>query len=120
LTRPLESITSGIHDIHYDLLRLAATDPLPSQRTDDSQLPALIVDSQEEYGVDEIIQDHLVRRGRGHQHQTLVKLVGYAKPTWQLVSTLIYTAAWALYQAIAAPSSWRGVTGPAQGQGSNI
>lgn len=91
----------GIHNVfHSNLLRLAATDPLPSQSSDDSQPPAVVIDGQEEYSVERILQDRFVRRGRGRQHQALVKWVGYAQPTWEPVSALADTAAWASYEAL--------------------
>jgi hypothetical protein len=91
----------GIHNVfHSDLLRLAATDPLPSQSLDDSRPPAVVINGQEEYSVERILRDRFVRRGRGRQHQALVKWVGYAQPTWEPVSALADTAAWASYEAL--------------------
>ena len=56
----------GPHNVfHIDRLRLAASDPLPSQPQDDIQPEAIIVDGELEWAVDEIMAERLVRRGRG-------------------------------------------------------
>lgn len=94
----------GIHNVfHSKLLRLAATDPLPSQTSDDAQPPAYVIDDQEEYDVEEILRTTKVRRGRGYQHKVLVKWRGYARPTWEPLSALADTAALASYEAIHGP-----------------
>ena len=94
----------GIHNVfHSKLLRLAATDPLPSQTSDDAQPPAYVVDDQEEYDVEEILRTTKVRRGRGHQYKVLVKWKGYARPTWEPLSALADTAALASYEAVHGP-----------------
>ena len=94
----------GIHNVfHSKLLRLAATDPLLSQTSDDAQPPAYIVDDQEEYDVEEILRTTKVRRGRGHQYKVLVKWKGYARPTWEPLSALADTAALASYEAVHGP-----------------
>lgn len=93
----------GIHNVfHSDLLRLAASDPLPSQSSDDSQPPAIVINGEEEYGVEKILEDRYIRRGRGKVRQALVKWIGYAQPTWEPVSALADTAAWASYEALQA------------------
>ena len=54
----------GIHNVFGpELLKLAATDPLISQSSDDSQLNPVIIDDVEEFGIDEIRGER--RRGRG-------------------------------------------------------
>jgi hypothetical protein len=94
----------GIHNVfHSDLLRHAATDPLPSQVSDDAQPPAYVVDNQEEFGVEEILRTMKVRRGQGHQYKALVKWQGYARPTWEPLSALADTAALASYEATHGP-----------------
>ena len=68
------------------LLRPAADDPLPSQRTTNPQPPPTIVGNEEEYKVEKILDERLVRRGRGQTKQYLVKWVGYSRPTWEPAS----------------------------------
>ena len=70
----------GIHNVFYtQLLRLAATDPWPSQVQSDSQPAPRLVDSDLEYEVDKIIDEKLVRQKK----KLLVKWTGYARPTWE-------------------------------------
>jgi hypothetical protein len=56
----------GHHPVfHVDRLRLASTDPLPSQVQDDYQPLPLRVDKADKWVVEEIIGKQLKRRGRG-------------------------------------------------------
>jgi hypothetical protein len=71
---------------NVDLLRPASTDPFPSQKQDDTQPEPIEVDGQEEYHVEKILDERMVRgRGRGgpQRLQYLVKWKGYAEPDWQ-------------------------------------
>ena len=73
---------AGIHNVfHSRLLRPVATDPLPSQRTTDSQPEPELMDGVAKYGVEKILGKRAVPRGRGYQRQVLVKWTGYANPT---------------------------------------
>lgn len=84
----------GIHPVfHVDLLRPASTDPLPSQLSDDTQLPAIIVGGEEEYMVEEILDQRRTKRGRGTRLEYKVKWRGYARPTWEAASALRDTSA---------------------------
>ena len=57
----------GVHNVfHSKLLCLAATDPLPSQTSDDAQPPAYVIDDQEEYDVKEILCTTKVQHRRGY------------------------------------------------------
>lgn len=86
----------GIHNVfHVSLLRLAADDPLPSQRSDDYRPPAILTDDGEEYEVEEILQVKKVRK----QWKALVKWTGYVKPTWEPLDQMVDTAALARYEA---------------------
>lgn len=84
----------GIHPVfHVDKLRLAATDPFPSQRNDDYQPPARLVEGEPEWEVEEI-RDYRARRwGRGFRREFLVKWVGYREPQWTPAHLLEDTAA---------------------------
>ena len=60
-------VPPGIHNVFgLELLKLAATDPLISQSSDDSQPNPVIVDDVEEFGIDEIRGER--KRGRGRQY----------------------------------------------------
>jgi hypothetical protein len=81
----------GIHNVFYTrLLKPAKSSPLPGQVIHKPQPPALQVDEEEEYEVDEILDQ---KRARGGREQFLVKWTGYAKPTWTPASALEDTAA---------------------------
>lgn len=84
----------GIHPVfHVDLLRPASTDPLPSQLSDDTQPPAIVVDGEEEYMVEKILDERRTKRGRGSRLEYKVKWRGYAQPTWEAASALKDTSA---------------------------
>jgi transposase InsO family protein len=75
---------SGIHDVfHVDWLRLAHTNPLPSQPQNDSQPPPIHVDGEEEWEVEEIVAEKRHGRGRGSHLLYEVKWKGYSLTTWE-------------------------------------
>jgi hypothetical protein len=71
-----------------DLLWLALSDLLPSQKNNDTQPPSIMVNSEEEYMVEKILDECRRRYGRGHQLEYLVKWSGYAQPTWEAATAL--------------------------------
>jgi len=79
------NIPPGPHNVfHMDRLRLAGTDPLPSQQRDDDQPPPIQVDGQDEYEVEAILAETYRRVGRGREHLWYeVKWTGYALTTWE-------------------------------------
>ena len=84
----------GIHNVfHIDLIRPASTDPLPSQVKDDEQPPAIVVDNEEEWLIEQILDERERRRGLGLQKEYLVKWTGYAQPTWESSRNLEDTVA---------------------------
>lgn len=85
---------------HSRRLRLAATNPLPSQHTTDFQPEPKLIDSIEEYRVEKVLERRTVRRGRGQQRQVLVKWTGYADPTWEPETALQNTIALEAYKAL--------------------
>ena len=89
-------VPSGIHNrFHVTLLRPAATDPLPSQRQDDTQPPAISSDDEgnPEWEIEEILRARTHKRGRGRLRQVLVKWKGYAQPTWEPLRAMENTLA---------------------------
>jgi hypothetical protein len=84
----------GIEDVfHSQLLRPAAMDPLPSQQQDDTQPLPQLVGEDEEYEVEKIVDERVIKRGRGRTRKFLVKWVGYAKPTWESYEAMKNTTA---------------------------
>jgi hypothetical protein len=80
---------------HVDLLQRAATDPLPSQKSDDTRPPPIIPEDSEddnnepEWNIEKIISTRLHRR----RHEALVKWTGYTQPTWEPLINLQDTIA---------------------------
>jgi RNase H-like domain found in reverse transcriptase/Reverse transcriptase (RNA-dependent DNA polymerase)/Integrase zinc binding domain/Integrase core domain len=71
---------------HVDLLRRAATDPLPSQVVNDDQPPPMLPEtltSDAEWQIDRILRAENKKVGRGRRRKVLVKWTGYAEPTWE-------------------------------------
>jgi hypothetical protein len=90
----------GIHNVFYvSLLRPAANGPFPSQSNSDYQPPAKLVNGEEEYAVEEILQEREKRVGRGRRTEYLVKWVGYKQPTWEPAANLVDTAALDAWEA---------------------
>jgi hypothetical protein len=76
--------TSGVHNVfHARLLRPVASDPLPSQRTIDPQPAPKFVDGELEYGIEDILMERFVRKGKGTQRQFLIKWKGFVQPSWE-------------------------------------
>jgi hypothetical protein len=84
----------GIHDVfHVDRLRLAHTNPLPSQPRDDSQPPPIHIDGEEEWEVEEIVAEKRRGRGRGSHLLYEVKWKGYSLTTWEEETNMADTEA---------------------------
>ena len=69
-------------------MRKANEDPLPSQSTDDTQPPPILVQNDDllsspEQTVDRILRVEKFRRGKGLVRRVLVKWKGFAEPTWE-------------------------------------
>ena len=68
------NVPGGVYKkFHTSLLRPAAADPLPSQIRDDAQPPAITIDNEEEWLVEEILCAKWAKRGRGQRRMALVK-----------------------------------------------
>ena len=52
----------GHNVFNVDLLRPASTDPFPSQKQDDAQPEPIVVEGQEEYHVEKILDERIVRK----------------------------------------------------------
>jgi transposase InsO family protein len=90
----LSGIPGDIHPVfHTDLLRPAASDPLPGQETDDNQPDPVLIESHEEYHIEEILCARQKPRSRGKGREALVKWTGHYEPTWEPLENLVDTAA---------------------------
>ena len=84
-----------IHPVfNINSIRLAADDPLPSQAQDDQEPEPIIVDGEEEYPVEAIVDERFHQRRK----QYLVKWVGYPDPTWVLEENVADTEALQLWE----------------------
>lgn len=84
-----------IHPVfNINSLRLAASDPLPSQVQDDDKPEPLMTDGEEEYLVEAIVNERLHRRKK----QYLVKWIGYLEPTWEPKENVADTEALQLWE----------------------
>ena len=74
---------AGIHPVfHVDKLRPASIDSFPSQRNDDYQPPAVLVEGEEEWLIERLLEYRTIRWGKGYRRQYLVKWLGYQHLTW--------------------------------------
>jgi hypothetical protein len=84
----------GIHPVfHVMLLQRATEDPLPSQKRQDVQPPALKPGdegAEPEYEVERILEHKLYQKARP---KVLIKWTGYMKPTWEPLDAFIDTIA---------------------------
>jgi len=101
-THAVELDTPGNSEkvFNMDRLRLAADDPLPSQPITDRQPEPIVIDGDAEYFVEKIMDERKRRRGRGFQHQLLVKWEGYQRPSWEPALALIDTKAFATWRQV--------------------
>ena len=96
-------VPRGIHDVfHVDLVRRAATDPLPSQTSDAWEPLAIQIDGVDEYEVESIVGHR--RRGRGWQIR--VKWRGSAEPTWEPLRDVLDLEALVQYEGNLTTVPW--------------
>ena len=95
----LDGLPNGVErKFSLDKVRRAANDPLPGQVRDDLQPPAIMVDGEEEYAVEEVLRLRTKRVGRGTRREALVRWKGYHQPTWEPLHELRDTAALAKFE----------------------
>ena len=99
-------VPTGIHPVfHTELVRPAATDPFPSQIVDDTQPPPLLIDGEEEYGVDRVLAVRRRKVGRGYRNEALVQWTGWAEQTWQELASVQDCAALDVFEEQYGPVS---------------
>jgi transposase InsO family protein len=92
-------VPGRIHPVfHVDLLRPAPTDYLPSQRPDNTQPAPILVDGEEEWQVERILDEQWKTEEGVRRKEALVKWVGYSEPTWEPIGNLQATAQWKLWR----------------------
>lgn len=91
---------AGIHNVfNATLLRPVANDPLPSQRIDENHPPPVIVEGQEEYEVEKVLQHRTNSTRRNRKAlQFLCLWKGYATPSWTDAWHMADTAALDAYE----------------------
>ena len=90
----LAGIPSDIHPVfHTDLLRPASSDALPGQVRDDEQPEPVLVETHEEWHVEEILCARNKARKKGKGREVLVKWTGHFAPTWEPLENLADNAA---------------------------
>jgi hypothetical protein len=76
-----------VHPVfHVSLLEPASADPLPSQLASQPEPPPVIIDDQQEWEVEEILDSR--RFGKNRLLKYFVRWVGYDHPSWQPASDL--------------------------------
>ncbi|KHJ34060.1 hypothetical protein EV44_g2434 [Erysiphe necator] len=95
---------------HVDLIKIAATDPFPSQIIDDEQPQPITpqisntinvsADTGEEQYVEKILRAENKKIGRGYRQSLLVKWKGFAEPTWEPRQNLEDTEALDVFESL--------------------
>lgn len=94
----------GPHNVyHMDRLRLAASDPLPSQQDNDTQPEPIMVNGYEESVVEEIMAEKIRKGERGRSLCYEVKWAGYAITTWEPAVNLEDTVALDRWEELTRP-----------------
>jgi len=84
-------VPGRIHPVfHVDLLRPAPEDPLPSQKIDRESASPVLVEGQEMYLVERVMDERM----EGTYKKVLVKWHDYSQPTWEPLGTIRHTDAW--------------------------
>ena len=84
-------VPGRIHPVfHVDLLRPAPEDPLPSQKIDRESASPVLVEDQEMYLVERVMDERM----EGTYKKVLVKWHDYSQPTWEPLGTIRHTDAW--------------------------
>ena len=100
----LEGLPTGADTtFNVDLLRRAANDPMPGQETADPQPPAILVEGENEFTVEEIRAARWKAVGRGKRREVLVKWQGYLDPTWEPAREFADSAALDRFETLYGP-----------------
>lgn len=87
-------VPPGIHPVfHASQLKARPCDALPSQVVEHRENPPLMVNDEEEFEVEAILNHR--RRGRGFQAH--VKWTGWSTLTWEPTTNVLHTDAWRNY-----------------------
>ena len=90
---------SEIHNVFYsDKLHLTASDSFLSQQTDDSHPLPEIINEEEKYEIEKILEHYTRRRRRKNLREYLMKWSDYARSIWESVTLLKNTAALISYE----------------------
>jgi transposase InsO family protein len=96
----LKGIPRDVHPVfHTDLLRPASQDPLPGQETDDNQPDPVLIESHEEYQVEEILCARNKPKYKGKGREVLVKWSGYHEKSWEPLENMADTSALDVFES---------------------
>ena len=71
------------------LLWPAHDNSFPSQKQTNWQSPALIIDNNsEEWLVEKILREYIIKIDKNKRHEFLIKWIGYTRSTWESASIL--------------------------------
>lgn len=91
-------VPGKIHPVfHVDLLRPVPNDPLPSQKIGDTQPGPILIDGEENWLVERILDQRTTGHGRRSIKEAYVKWIDYLQPTWEPVGNVRHTEAWKLW-----------------------
>jgi hypothetical protein len=88
-------VPGRIHPVfHVDLLQYAPNNSIPSQKLGDTQPGLLIMDGEQAWLVERILEERTTKQGRKGFKEAYVKWMDYTEPTWKPVSNILKIDAW--------------------------